>query len=61
MKQSIDNVEMLRLMEKKQKLLFKIRAALALDRMDLVKELSYEFQVVLEKEHNLKQFNFLKL
>ena len=29
--------------------------------MDLVKELSYEFQVVLEKEHNLKQFNFLKL
>jgi len=42
-------------------LLLKIRAALALDRMDLVKELSYEFQVVLEKEHNLKQFNFLKL
>lgn len=40
------------------KLLLKIRAALALDRMDLVKELSYEFQVVLEKEHNLKQFNF---
>ena len=33
MKQSIDNVEMLRLMEKKQKLLLKIRAALALDRM----------------------------
>ena len=61
MKQSIDNVEMLRLMEKKQKLLLKIRAALALDRMDLVKELSYEFQVVLEKGHNLKQFNFLKL
>ena len=61
MKQSIDNVEMLRLMEKKQKLLLKIRAALALDRMDLVKELSYEFQVALEKEHNLKQFNFLKL
>lgn len=61
MKQSIDNVEMLRLMEKKQKLLLKIRAALALDRMDLVKELSYEFQVVLEKEQNLKQFNFLKL
>ena len=52
---------MLRLMEKKQKLLLKIRAALALDRMDLVKELSYEFQVVLEKEHNLKQFIFLKL
>ena len=61
MKQSIDNVEMLRLMEKKQKLLLKIRAALALDRMDLVKELSYEFQVELEKEHNLKQFNILKL
>ena len=61
MKQSIDNVEMLRLMEKKQKLLLKIRAALALDRMDLVKELSYELQVALEKEHNLKQFNFLKL
>ena len=61
MKQSIDNVEMLRLMEKKQKLLLKIRAALALDRMDLVNDLSYEFQVVLEKEHNLKQFNFLKL
>ena len=61
MKQSIDNVEMLRLMEKKQKLLLKIRAALALDRMDLVKDLSYEFQLVLEKEQNLKQFNFLKL
>lgn len=43
MKQSIDNVEMLRLMEKKQKLLLKIRAALALDRMDLVKELSYAY------------------
>ena len=54
MKQSIDNVEILRLMEKKQKLLLKIRAALALDRMDLVKELSYEFQVILEKEHHIE-------
>ena len=61
MKQSMNTPELLQLMEKKQKLLLKIRAAITLDRMDLVKELSYEFQVVLEKEHNLKQFNFLKL
>lgn len=54
MKQSIDNVEMLRLMEKKQKLLLKIRAALALGRMDLVKELSYEFQTVIVEEHKFK-------
>ena len=54
MKQSIDNVEMLRLMEKKQKLLLKIRAALALDRMDLVKELSYEFQTVIVEENKFK-------
>lgn len=45
---------MLRLMEKKQKLLLKIRAALALGRMDLVKELSYEFQTVIVEEHKFK-------
>lgn len=54
MKQSVNNPEQLQLMEKKQKLLLKIRAAIALDRMDLVKELSYEFQAVIVEENKLK-------
>lgn len=54
MKQSVNNPELLQLMEKKQKLLLKIRAAIALDRMDLVKELSYEFQTVIVEEHKFK-------
>lgn len=58
MKQSMNNPELLQLMEKKQKLLLKIRAAITLDRMDLVKELSYEFQAVLEKENNLHNINY---
>lgn len=40
MKQSIDNVEMLQLLEKKQKLLLGIKVAITLDRMDLVRKLS---------------------
>lgn len=58
MKQSMNNPELLQLMEKKQKLLLKIRAAITLDRMDLVNELSYEFQAVLEKENNLHNINY---
>jgi hypothetical protein len=58
MKQSMNTPELLQLMEKKQKLLLKIRAAITLDRMDLVKELSYEFQAVLEKENNLHNINY---
>lgn len=54
MKQSTNNPELLQLMEKKQKLLLRIRAAITLDRMDLVKELSYEFQAVIAEEHKLK-------
>lgn len=58
MKQSMNTPELLQLMEKKQKLLLKIRAAITLDRMDLVNELSYEFQAVLEKENNLHNINY---
>lgn len=54
MKQSVNNPEQLQLMEKKQKLLLKIRAAITLDRMDLVTELSYEFQAVIVEEDKLK-------
>lgn len=53
MKQSVNNPEQLQLMEKKQKLLLKIRAAITLDRMDLVTELSYEFQAVIVEEDKL--------
>lgn len=44
---------MLQLMERKQKLLLKIRAAITLDRMDLVKELSYELQMLIIHEDRL--------
>lgn len=54
MKQCVNNPELLQLMEKKQKLLLKIRAAITLDRMDLVKELLYEFQAVIVEEHKFK-------
>lgn len=60
MKQSIDNVEMWQLMERKQKLLLRIKAAITLGRMDLVKELSYEFQAILEKENNLNNIKYKK-
>lgn len=60
MKQSIDNVEMWQLMERKQKLLLRIKAAITLDRMDLVKELSYEFQAILEKENSLNNIKYKK-
>lgn len=53
MKQSIDNLELLQLMERKQILLLKLKAALVLDLIDLVKELSCEFQTIIEKEHLL--------
>ena len=54
MKQRMDNESMLQWMEQKQNLLLRIRAAITLDRMDIVKELSYELQAVLEKESSLK-------
>ena len=54
MKQRMDNESMLLWMERKQNLLLRIRAAIPLDRMDIVKELSYELQAVLEKESSLK-------
>ncbi|WP_347000453.1 hypothetical protein [Bacteroides cellulosilyticus] len=53
MKQSIDNLELLQLMERKQKLLLKLKVALELGRIDLVKELSYEFQAIVAQEHIL--------
>lgn len=53
MKQSIDNLELLQLMERKQKLLLKLKAALALGRIDLLKELSYEFQTIVAQEQML--------
>lgn len=54
MKQRMDNESMLLWMERKQNLLLRIRVAITLDRMDIVKELSYELQAVLEKESSLK-------
>ena len=54
MKQRMDNESMLLWMERKQNLLLRIRAAITLDRMDIVKEFSYELQAVLEKESSLK-------
>ena len=53
MKQSIDNVEMLQLLEKKQKLLLGIKVAITLDRMDLVRKLAGELQIITEKERSL--------
>ena len=46
MKQSIDNVEMLQLLEKKQKLLLGIKVAITLDRMDLVRKLAGELRII---------------
>lgn len=42
---------MLQLLERKQNLLLKIRAAITLDRMDLVKDLSYELQMLITNEN----------
>ena len=53
MKQSIDNVEMLQLLEKKQKLLLGIKVAITLDRMDLVRKLAGELRIITEKERTL--------
>ena len=53
MKQSIDNVEMLQLLEKKQKLLLGIKVAITLDRMDLVKKFAGELRIITEKERCL--------
>ena len=50
MKQRMDNESMLLWMERKQNLLLRIRAAITLDRMDIVKELSYELQMLIIKE-----------
>ena len=53
MKQSIDNVEMLQLLEKKQKLLLGIKVAITLDRMDLVRKLAGELRIITEKKRSL--------
>ena len=53
MKQSIDNVEMLQLLEKKQKLLLGIKVAITLDRMDLVRKLAGELRIITENERSL--------
>ena len=53
MQQSIDNVEMLQLLEKKQKLLLGIKVAITLDRMDLVRKLAGELRIITEKERSL--------
>ena len=53
MKQSIDNVEMLQLLEKKQKLLLGIKVAITLDRMDLVRKLAGELRIITETERSL--------
>ena len=53
MKQSIDNVEMLQLLEKKQKLLLGIKVAITLYRMDLVRKLAGELRIITEKERSL--------
>ena len=53
MKQSIDNVEMLQLLEKKQKLLLGIKVAITLDRMDLVRKFAGELRIITEKERSL--------
>jgi len=53
MKKSIDNVEMLQLLEKKQKLLLGIKVAITLDRMDLVRKLAGELRIITEKERSL--------
>ena len=53
MKQSIDNVEMLQLLEKKQKLLLGIKVAITLDRMDLERKLAGELRIITEKERSL--------
>ena len=53
MKQNIDNVEMLQLLEKKQKLLLGIKVAITLDRMDLVRKLAGELRIITEKERSL--------
>ena len=50
MKQSIDNVEMLQLLEK---LLLGIKVAITLDRMDLVRKLAGELRIITEKERSL--------
>ena len=53
MKQSIDNVEMLQLLEKKQKLLLGIKVAITLDSMDLERKLAGELRNITEKERTL--------
>ena len=47
------NRELDHLMELKQKLLLKLKAALVLDRIDLVKELSGELRIITEEERSL--------
>ena len=43
------------LFEKKQHLILKIRVAVALDRMELVEQLSLEYQKLLLEEHKNKK------
>lgn len=53
MKRNTVNAELQHLMELKQKLLLKLKVALVLDRIDLMKELSGELRVITEKERSL--------
>lgn len=53
MKLKLADIELMQLMEKKQNLLLKLKVAIALGRMDLVRELSYEFQIIAKQEHLL--------
>jgi hypothetical protein len=54
MKQEKMTYKQKELFEKKQHLILKIRVAVASDRMDLVEQLSLEFQQLLLEEQNNK-------
>ena len=53
MKLKMDNLELIHLIEKIQKLLLKPRVIIALGCIDLVKELSCKFQIIVEQKHLL--------
>lgn len=55
MKQEKMTYKQKELFEKKQHLILKIRVAVASDRMDLVEQLSLDFQQLLLEEHNNKK------
>jgi hypothetical protein len=61
MERNTVNMELSQLSEKKQKLILGIKAAITLDRMDLVRKLEYKFQAVLEKEHSLNNIKHKRI